>query len=128
MKKNILILIIFTSIFLNCKEQNKNELIGKWTCTDVLDKMEIPALGLEYLENTIVNKWTIELQEDGTFKTEIIDTDSAKGTWEYNPTTKLIKVKLIGESDLKFEVLKFDSNKIDLKSELGKFIFEKTIN
>jgi hypothetical protein len=116
------------SIFCNCKGQNKNELIGKWICIDVLDKEEIPASGLEYLEDIIINKWTIEFQEDGTFRTVIVDTDSAKGIWSYNPKTKLIMVELIGESDLKFEILRFESNKINLKSELGKFTLEKVKN
>jgi len=128
MKKYILTIIIFTTISLTSKAQNKYELIGKWTCTDVLDKEEIPSAGLDYLEDTIVNKWSIVLEKDSAFKTEIVDTDSAEGIWEYNITSKSIIVKGIEGSDLKFEILKFDKNKIDLKSRLGKFTLEKEID
>ena len=125
MKRIILLLLICTSISWNCSEQNENELIGKWKCIEILGKEEIPESGLKYLENTMVNKWIIEFQKDGTFKTIIIELDSANGKWNYDLEKKLIMVNLKDQSDMNFEVLKFDSKKIDLKSEHGKYRFEK---
>jgi|SRR5690606_28586608 len=125
MKRLILLIIICTCISWNCSELNEAELIGKWKCVEILNKKEIPEFGLEYLENTIINKWIIEFQKDGTFKTVIMSSDSANGKWNYDLEKKLISVNLKDQSDMNFEVLKFDSKKIDLKFDLGKYTFEK---
>lgn len=125
MKRIILLVIICCCISWNCSEQNETELIGKWKCIGILDKEKIPESGLEYLENTMVNKWIIGFQKDKTFKTVIMDLDSANGKWNYDLKKKLIVVNLKDESDMNFEVLKFDSKKIDLKFEHGKYTFEK---
>lgn len=125
MKRIILLILICTCISWNCSKQKDNELIGKWKCVEILAKEEMPGFGLEYLEITLVNKWIMEFKKDGTFKTIIMELDSANGKWNYDLEKKLIMVNFKDQPDMNFEALKFDSKKIDLKYKDAKYRFEK---
>lgn len=123
--KKALTILLFTFISITINAQSNEMIIGKWTFKDAYNKDKMDKADLAMLHSEIINKMTLDINKDGTFKAYLMG-DNQNGTWSLSKDKKQLILNTNQEPPVKLYILKLTKNELALRLGLGEFLMGKS--